>query len=123
MHADFTFGRMNGSQTAVMICAAGDTVLYQAPYKRRGRRGRLSPGIYDGILISDHEAALIKHGSKNQECMAHIKRYLISSIENEKNLTWNAMMKEWIKDAVIYWNDVHNGGGKIWKSRRIRSEV
>ncbi len=20
------------------------------------------------------------------------------------------MMKEWIKDAVIYWNDVHNGG-------------
>ena len=66
--------------------------------------------FYDGILISDHEAALIKHGSKNQECMAHIKRYLISSIENEKNLTWNAMMKEWIKDAVIYWNDVHNGG-------------
>ncbi len=117
MHADFTFGRMNGSQTAVMICAAGDTVLYQGRPKKGEEGVEGSPlEFYDGILISDHEAALIKHGSKNQECMAHIKRYLISSIENEKNLTWNAMMKEWIKDAVIYWNDVHNGGGgKIWK--------
>ena len=111
MHADFTFGRMNGSQTAVMICAAGDTVLYQGRPKKGDEGVAGSPlEFYDGILISDHEAALIKHGSKNQECMAHIKRYLISSIENEKNLTWNAMMKEWIKDAVIYWNDVHNGG-------------
>lgn len=111
MHADFTFGRMNGGQTAVMICAAGDTVLYQGRPKKGEEGVEGSPlEFYDGILISDHEAALIKHGSKNQECMAHIKRYLISSIENEKNLTWNAMMKEWIKDAVIYWNDVHNGG-------------
>ena len=66
--------------------------------------------FYDGFLISDHEAALIKHGFQNQECMAHIKRYIINSIENEKGLTWNAMMKEWIKDAVTYWNDIHDGG-------------
>lgn len=36
MHADFAFGRMNGSQAAVMICAAGDTVLYQGRPKKRG---------------------------------------------------------------------------------------
>ena len=110
MHADFTFGRMNGSQAAVMICAAGDTVLYQGRPKKGDEGVAGSPlEFYDGILISDHEAALIKHGSKNQECMAHIKRYLINSIENEKNLTWNIRMKEWIKDAVAYWNDIQDG--------------
>ena len=128
MHADFTFGRMNGSQTAVMICAAGDTVLYQGRPKKGDEGVEGSPlEFYDGILISDHEAALIKHGSKNQECMAHVKRYLISSIENEKNLTWNILMKEWIKDAVIYWNDVHNGGeedlGKVAGLDRRYDEV
>lgn len=110
MHADFTFGRMNGSQTAVMICAAEDTVLYQGRPKKGDEGVEGSPlEFYDGILISDHEAALIKHGSQNQECMAHIKRHVISSIENEKGLTWNTLMKEWIKDAFAYWNDVHNG--------------
>lgn len=111
MHADLTFGRMNGSQTAVMICAAGDTVLYQGRPKKGDEGVAGSPlEFYDGILVSDHEAALIKHGSQNQECMAHIKRYIINSIENEKDLTWNTMMKEWIKDAVTYWNDIHDGG-------------
>lgn len=111
LHADFTFGRMDGRQTSVMICAAGDTVLYQGRPKKGDEGVAGSPvEYYDGILVSDHEAALIKHGSKNQECMAHIKRYLISSIENEKGLTWNSMMKEWIRDAVIYWNERHAGG-------------
>ena len=111
MHADFTFGRMNGSQTSVMICAAGDTVLYQGRPKKGDEGVAGSPlEFYDGILVSDHEAALIKHGSQNQECMAHIKRYIINSIENEKGLTWNTMMKEWIKDAVTYWNDIQDGG-------------
>ena len=91
MHADFTFGRMNGRQTSVMICAAGDTVLYQGRPKKGDEGVAGSPlEFYDGILISDHEAALIKHGAQNQECMAHIKRYIINSMENEKGLTWNA---------------------------------
>ena len=114
LHADFTFGRMNGSQASVMICAAGDTVLYQGRPKKGDEGVAGSPlEFYDGILISDHEAALIKHGSQNQECMAHIKRYLINSIENEKGLTWNMRMKEWIKDALTYWNDIQDGGEEM----------
>jgi hypothetical protein len=110
MHSDFTFGRMNGGQTAVIICAADDNVLYQGRSKKGDEGVKGSPlEFYEGTLISDHEAALIKHGSKNQECMTHVKRYVISSIENEKNLTWNSMMKEWISDAVFYWKNVNNG--------------
>ena len=97
-----------------MICAAGDTVLYQRRCKKGDEGVADSPlEFYDGILVSDHEAALIKHGSKNQECMAHIKRYIINSIENEKGLTWNVQMKQWIKEAVTYWNDIHEGGEKV----------
>jgi predicted nucleic acid-binding Zn-ribbon protein len=110
MHSDFTFGRMNGNQTAVIICASGDNVLYQGRSSKGDKGVKGSPlEFYEGSLISDHEAALIKHGSKNQECMTHVKRYVISSIENEKDLTWNSMMKEWIDDAVSYWKNVNNG--------------
>ncbi len=93
--------RMNGSQTSVMICAAGNMVLYQGSPKKGDESVAGSPlEFYDGILVSDHEAALIKHGSQNQGCMAHIKRYIINSIENEKSFTWNAMMKERIRDMM-----------------------
>ncbi len=110
LHADFTFGRMSGKQTAVIICAAGDAVLYQGRAKKGDDGVAGSPlEHYGGTLISDHEAALTKHGSRNQECMTHVKRHVISSIENEKNLKWNSMMKEWIEEAVSYWNHVHEG--------------
>lgn len=110
LHTDFTFGRMNGHQAAVMICASGDTILYQGREKKGDEGVAGSPlEYYEGTVISDHEAALIKHGSRNQECMTHVKRYVISSIENEKSLTWNSKMKSWIEDAVGYWRDVHNG--------------
>lgn len=114
MHADFTFGRMDGKQTAVMICAAGDTVLYQGRPKKGDEGVEGSPlEFYDGILISDHEASLIKHGSRNQECMAHIKRYLISSIENEKERTWNKELLNWLGDALSYWRAVREGGKEM----------
>jgi len=101
---------MNGKQTAVIICAAGDTVLYQGRAKKGDEGVAGSPlEYYDGTLISDHEAALVKHGSRNQECMTHVKRHVISSIENEKDLKWNSMMKDWIEESVGYWNNVQGG--------------
>lgn len=110
LHSDFTFGRMNGKQTSVIICAADDRVLYQGRAKKGDEGVKGSPlEFYEGTLISDHEAALVKHGTRNQECMTHVKRYVISSIENEKNLTWNILMKSWIDEAFAYWESVHAG--------------
>jgi len=94
LHSDFTFGRMNGKQTSVIICAAEDTVLYQGREKKGDEGVKGSPlEFHGGIFISDHEAALITHGSRNQECMTHVKRHVISSIENENNRTWNKQLK------------------------------
>lgn len=113
LHPDFTFGRMDGKQTSVIICASGDAVLYQGCEKKGDEGVKGSPlEFYEGTLISGHEAALVKHGARNQECMAHIKRRVISSIENEQKLTWNRQLKKWIKKAVPYWNRVSLGEEK-----------
>lgn len=111
MHADFTFGRVAGKQGTVLICAdEAGTVLYQSKDKKGDEGVKESPlEFYKGITVTDHEAALIKHGEKHQECLSHVSRYLVSSIENEKNLTWNKLMKEWISEALAYWNNIKVG--------------
>ena len=111
LHADFTFGRVAGKQGTVLICADEDgTVLYQSKDKKGDEGVKGSPlEFYKGITVTDHEAALIKHGEKHQECLSHISRYLVGSIENEKNLTWNKVMKEWISEALAYWNNIKEG--------------
>lgn len=111
MHADFTFGRVNGITGTVLICAnENGAVLYQSKEKKGDEGVKGSPlEFYEGTTISDHESALIKHGSRHQECMVHVRRYLISSIENEKKLTWNHKMKEWVDESIPYRNRVTDG--------------
>ena len=111
MHADFTFGRVAGKQGAVIITATPQgTVLYQAREKKGDDGVKGSPlEFYDGILVSDHESAIIKHGAKHQECLAHIRRYMQGVIENEKEKTWGSEMLQWITKAIMYWNMVNSG--------------
>jgi hypothetical protein len=111
MHSDFTFGRMNGKQAAVIICATPDgTVLYQGREKKGDEGVKGSPlEVFENTLVSDHEAAIIKHGSKHQECLGHIERYGRSSVENEPNLSWNKELLEWIPDNIHYWNQRDEG--------------
>ena len=111
MHADFTFGRTAGKLGAVIITATpGGKILYQAREKKGDEGVKGSPlEFYDGILVSDHESAIIKHGSLRQECMGHIQRYMRGSIENEKDKTWSRDMDKWISKAIRYWNLVDRG--------------
>ena len=111
MHADFTFGRVAGKQGAVIITATPEgKVLYQAREKKGDDGVKGSPlEFYDGILVSDHESAIIKHGSLRQECMAHILRYMRASIENERDKTWSSDMLKWISKAIKYWNLIDTG--------------
>lgn len=113
LHSDFTFGRAAGRQSAVIISAADDgRVLYQGRPKKGDEGVKGSPvEHYSGTLVSDHEAALIKHGDRHQECLAHVKRYVKGEAENEPEKTWGKKMDAWIKDSVGYWNEV-NGGTK-----------
>lgn len=112
LHADFTFGRMNGKQASVIICATPELVLYQGREKKGHEGVKGSPiELYNGTLISDHEATFSKYGTRHQECMAHVERYVRSSIENEPNLKWNRQLLEWIREAVHYWNTAQKEEG------------
>lgn len=113
LHADFTFGRAGGKQTSVVITAAGDTVMYQGRKKKGDEGIKGSPlELYEGTLVSDHEAAIIKHGSRHQECLSHLLRYAKSGMENEPEKTWHEKLAGWIKKSVSYWNDVNDGNIK-----------
>lgn len=110
LHADFTFGRMNGKQAAVIITTDGTRVLYQAREKKGDEGVKDSPlEYYEGTLVSDHEAALIRHGSRHQECLAHIERYARGSDQNELGKTWGGLLVNWIKESVAWWNGVADG--------------
>ena len=89
LHTDFTFGRSAGKQSAVIISAMDDgKVLYQGRKKKGDKGVKGSPvEYYNGTLVSDHEAALIKHGERHQECLAHVKRYAKGEAENEPKNT------------------------------------
>ena len=107
MHADFTFGRVDGKQGAVMICTSGDKVLYQGRRKKGDEGVKDTPlEYYEGTLVSDHESSLIKHGGRNQECLAHVSRYAKGSMENEPDRQWNRMLEDWIRRSAGYWNKV-----------------
>ena len=110
MNTDFTFGRMNGKQTSVLICADSDTVLYQGKETKGDKGVEGSPlEFYEGTVVSDHEAALIKHGSRHQECIVHVRRYAVGSAENEPERTWNKELIRWIDEAFLYWKEVKEG--------------
>lgn len=111
LHTDFTFGRTGGKQSAVIITTTDDgKVLYQGRAQKGDEGVKGSPvEHYNGTLVSDHEAALIKHGRRHQECLAHMKRYAKGESENEPEKSWGAKLDEWISDSVGYWNEVNDG--------------
>ena len=110
LHSDFTFSRVAGKQASVIITATNDAVLYQERSKKGDEGVKGSPvENYEGILVSDHESALIKHGSKNQECLAHILRYAKDGIENEPDKTWHGLLCKWIVKSIAYWEDIDKG--------------
>ena len=78
-----------------MITATEDSVLYLARAKKGEEGVKDTPvDLYNGTLVSDHESAIAKHGSRHQECMSHVRRYTIASIENERKMKWNRMLFE-----------------------------
>lgn len=111
MHADFTFGRVNGKQGSVMVCVSEDQVLYLGKEKKGHEGVKGTPvEFYGGTIIHDHEATFQKYGGRHQECLVHVERHLRSSIENEPGLEWNRQMLGWIKEAIHYINSIPEGG-------------
>ncbi len=118
LHADFSFARKNGKQTAVMITATEDSVLYQARPKK-GHEGVKNTPLehFMNTLVSDHEAALVCHGSRHQECMVHVARYLIGASELEPNLSWHTRMHDWNSRAIAHSKSYSPENDSDWHRR------
>lgn len=110
IHSDFTFGHSAEGQTTVMICVAENDVIYIGRPKKGDEGVKDTPlENYDGTVVSDHESAIKKKGSKHQECLAHILRYLLCAMLMEKDKTWHEKAADWIARAIAYWREVTEG--------------
>jgi hypothetical protein len=112
MHVDYTFGRCNGKTSTILICSNNEECLYMLRPKKGEAGIKDSPlEFYDGITISDHEAAFLNHGSKHQECLSHVERYAQGIIDNEPGRTCGELIKQWVKDAIHLRNETLAGSG------------
>lgn len=107
MNVDGTVIKVGGKQYNVMICVSGPCTLYFFR-PRKGHAGVKETPIEHttAILVCDHEATFHSYGSGHQECLDHVERYLISSIENEKELAWNVKMLAFIRQLRHEANEI-----------------
>ena len=107
MGADFTNVRVNGKSAQVLVCATEGASMYYAREKKGHEGIKDSPVEYFlGTLLHDHDKTFYSYGRLHQECLAHILRYLIASIENEPGLEWNKQMWELIREMIHYRNEL-----------------
>ena len=107
MGVDFSGARLNGKNVQIVVCANSGAVMYSAR-ESKGHKGIKGTPVedYQGILLHDHDKTFYKYGSAHQECLTHILRYLLDSIENEPNLQWNKQMRELIREMIHYRNSL-----------------
>ena len=107
INVDFTGSRVNGENKQVMTCATPEITLYFAR-EHKGHEGvKGTPlEVYQHTVVHDHDPTFLNYARWHQECLAHILRYLLDSIENEPHLTWNTDMRELIREMIHYINDL-----------------
>jgi len=103
MNVDFTNARVGGKNVNVAVCATPNNVLYFAR-KHKGHKGIKDTPIevYNLTLVHDHEKAFYKYGGAHQECLDHVLRYLKDSMINEKELKWNILMRDLIREMIHF---------------------
>ena len=86
MHIDATNARMNGASRQVFVCTdpEGTYTLYFAR-EHKGHAGvKDTPAeLFNGIMVHDHDKTFYSYGEDHQECLEHVLRYLLDSIQNE----------------------------------------
>ena len=111
LHTDFTTARVNGKNMAVHICGTEDGKAMFKAREHKGHKGvEGTPVEYHlGILVHDHELTFYNYGTGHQECLVHVLRYLLDSIENEKERTWSKKMRTLIQEMIHYANHLGDG--------------
>lgn len=101
LYSDATVSNINGTRKAVILCTDKKDVLYQH-FEHKGHEGLKQTPVKDskGTLVHDHDKSYYAYGSSHQECIAHVLRYLVGSMENEPDLTWHQKMHEFLQSVI-----------------------
>jgi len=104
---DFTSAKVNGKNVQVFCCATPNEAMYMAR-EHKGHEGvKGTPAeLNQNIHVHDHDITFFSYGRLHQECMVHILRYLLNSMENEKDLTWSTQMRGLIQEMIHYRNSM-----------------
>lgn len=107
LHVDFTSAKVNGKNVNVAICATPQEAAYFAR-EHKGHKGiKGTPAeLNPNTLVHDHDKTFYSYGRLHQECLIHILRYLLDSIQNEKGLTWSTQMRELLREMIHYRNSL-----------------
>ena len=107
LHVDFTSAKVNGKNVNVAICATPQEAAYFAR-EHKGHKGiKDTPAeLNPNTLVHDHDRTFYSYGQLHQECLIHILRYLLDSIQNEKSLTWSTQMRELLREMIHYRNSL-----------------
>jgi hypothetical protein len=108
LHVDFTGAKVNGKNVSVALCATPQEAIYSAR-KHKGHEGiKGTPAEFNlNTLVHDHDRTFYSYGRLHQECLIHILRYLLSSIQNEEDMTWSAKMRELLREMIHYRNSLN----------------
>jgi hypothetical protein len=103
MGVDFTEANINGKKAYVLVNVAESGVMFFARYHKGHKGVEGSPVVdYQGTLVHDHESTFYRYGRAHQECLQHVLRYLLDSMNNEANLEWNKQMRELIREMIHF---------------------
>ncbi|MFB0920660.1 MAG: DUF6444 domain-containing protein, partial [Oscillospiraceae bacterium] len=107
LHVDFTSAKVNGKNVNVALCATPQEAAYFAR-EHKGHQGiKDTPAeLNRNTLVHDHDRTFYSYGQMHQECLVHILRYLLDSIQNEKGLTWSTQMRELLREMLHYRNSL-----------------
>lgn len=107
LHVDFTSAKVNGKNVNVAVCATPQEAGYYAR-EHKGHKGiKDTPAEFNpNTLVHDHDRTFYSYGKLHQECLIHILRYLLDSIQNEKGLTWSTQMRELLREMIHYRNSL-----------------
>ena len=103
MGVDYSETNINGKKGYVFVTVTPRGVIFSAT-KSKGHNGIEGTPLadYQGTVIHDHDKGFYKYGRAHQECLQHVLRYLLDSINNEVNLTWSTQMRELIREMIHF---------------------
>ncbi len=101
LYSDATVSNVNGTRKTVILCTDKEQVLYQH-VDHKGHDGLVQTPVknFVGTIVHDHDRSYYAYGSSHQECIAHVLRYLVGSMENEPHLTWNRQMHSLLQKMI-----------------------